>query len=313
MEIVKSKIGDFIFKQIGEVIKGLNVNNSVVKKLMIHMGAMLKLKIFNSTIFELSLYDSNEEKSIIDIVKTEIFNLNFQGVFNKGIITLRELNILKAGLVSIKSSNLGKADFIYCNFSKASLEFENSKITEAFFSETEFPKKVLVDGIINYGQAQLTFGQLATAFQKQGDSIRALEYYSRELEAHYKKIKWLSNDFFQKFNLWLNAISNNFGRNWIRGVIFSFVIGLLFFSLLLISTDSYVLGLPTFKMNMLPAYLKFMNPLRFFELETIFNNTPEEGRINLDSISYLADFVGRIFITYGYYQTIQAFRRFGRK
>ena len=56
-----------------------------------------------------------------------------------------------------------------------------------------------------------------------------------------------------------------------------------------------------------------MNPLRFFELETIFNNTSKEGNIKLNGYSYLADFGGRVFVAYGYYQTIQAFRRFGRK
>ena len=68
-------------------------------------------------------------------------NLKFEGIFNNGLITLRELNISKKGLVSFKSSNLGKADFIYCNFAKANLEFEKSKIIEAFFSEIEFHKK----------------------------------------------------------------------------------------------------------------------------------------------------------------------------
>jgi hypothetical protein len=215
--------------------------------------------------------------------------------------------------ISFKSSNLGKTDFIYCDFSKALLEFENCKITEAFFSETEFPKKVIVNGRRNYGQAQLIFGQLATAFQKQGDNIRALEYGSRELEAHYKTLKWLSPNFFQKLNLWLNDISNNFGRNWIRGGVFSFCVGFLFFCLLLIATDKYSWGLPSFNFDLLPAYLKFMNPLRFFELEQLFKNTPMEEAIKLNGLSYLADFGGRIFVAYGYYQTIQAFRRFGRK
>ena len=56
-----------------------------------------------------------------------------------------------------------------------------------------------------------------------------------------------------------------------------------------------------------------MNPLRFFELEALFNNTSQEGIIKLNGLSYLSDFGGRIFLAYGYYQTIQAFRRFGRK
>jgi uncharacterized protein YjbI with pentapeptide repeats len=313
MIIDNCRIGNVKFQNTTEAIKGLNVINSVIQEIEFPVSALLKFSIVQGKINTLRLYGANEETSIMNIEKTTILNLKFEGIFNNGQITLRELNIPENGIISFKSSNLGKADFIYCNFAKANLEFENSKITEAFFSETEFPKKVLANGKVNYGQAQLTFGQLGTAFKKQGDNIRALEYTSRELEAHYKKIKWFSVDFFQKFNLWLNSISNNFGRNWARGICFSFAIGLLFFCLLLVSTDSYSIGLPEFKFEMLPAYLKFMNPLRFYELDALFNNTPEQGLIRLNGFSYLADFTGRIFTAYGYYQTIQAFRRFGRK
>jgi len=293
--------------------RALIISDSVIGEMKLNIGTLKKTSIKDGSINNLQLHASNEKENILNIEKATIVNLKFENVFNNGLITLRELRIPPNGLVSFKSSNLGKADFIYCNFSKAILEFENSKITEAFFSETEFPKKVLVNGKKNYGQAQLTFGQLATAFQKQGDNIRALEYNSRELEAHYRTLKWLSPNFFHKLNLWLNAISNNFGRYWMLGVLFSFGIGLLFFCFLLVSTHQYKWGVPSFDWNLLPAYLKFMNPLRFFELEALFNNTPKEGSIKLNGLSYLADFGGRIFVAYGYYQTIQAFRRFGRK
>ena len=74
-----------------------------------------------------------------------------------------------------------------------------------------------------------------------------------------------------------------------------------------------VLEHPKLDFQILTAYLKFMNPLRFFELDALFNNTPVENKLRLNTYSYLSDFIGRIFITYGYYQTIQAFRRFGRR
>lgn len=294
-------------------VRDLIISDSAIEEMEFPINSLLKTSIQGCTIGNLELFKASEQQSILNIEKATITNLKFRGVFNYGQITLRELIIPENGIISFKSSNLGKTDFIYCNFSKATLEFENSKITESFFSETEFPKKVLVNGKTNYRQAQLTFGQLSTAFQKQGDNIRALEYSSRELESHYQSIEWFSLDFFQKLNLWLNAISNEFGRNWIRGVIFSFAIGLFFFCLLLVSTDKYRFGLPHIDFNMLPAFFKFMNPLRFYELEDLFKNTPIENVVKLNGISYLADFAGRIFLAYAYYQTIQAFRRFGRK
>lgn len=56
-----------------------------------------------------------------------------------------------------------------------------------------------------------------------------------------------------------------------------------------------------------------MNPLRFFDLETLFSQNDKQAYVTLTWGSYVMDFLGRIVIAYGYYQTIQAFRRFGRK
>ena len=313
MSISNSKIDELQVQKVIGDIRSLKIAESRIGKVELPMNALFKTSFIRSSIESLILIDQNEKDSILNIEKTTIKKLQFERVINNGLISMKELNIPIDGLIAFKSSNLGKADFIYCDFSKAILDFENSKITEAFFSETEFPRTVLVDGQVNHGQAQLTFGQLATAFQKQGDNIRTLEFNSRELDAHYKTISWFSSRFFQKVSLWLNAVSNNFGRDWFRATIFSLGVGFVFFCLLLISTNMYRWGFPSFDSRMLPAYLKFMNPLRFFELEAMFNNTPAQEKIKLTELSYLADFGGRIFIAYGYYQTIQAFRRFGRK
>jgi uncharacterized protein YjbI with pentapeptide repeats len=313
IEIFNSNVTNLKISNTRGVSRRFSLFESTIAKMEANIGNLDKLSIIGGSFENLNLVENNNKESIINIEKVSIFNLKFEKLYNNGLITLRELFVPKDGVLVINSSNLGKTDFINCNFSKALLEFQNSKITECFFSETDFPKKVIVNGMENDGQAQLAFGQLSTAFQKQGDTIRALEYSSREVEAHYRKTRWFSKDFFHKLNLFLNWISNNFGRNWIRGVLFSFSIGLLMFCLLLVSTDKFKWGYPSLDFTLLPSYLKFMNPLRFFELEDLFKNSSAEGAIKLNGLSYLADFGGRILIAYGYYQTIQAFRRYGRK
>ncbi len=264
---------------------------------------------------ELRLWGTSIRKdTFFHLEKVELKKLHFDKLFNEGIITLRELKIQQGGLLAINSSNLGRTDFILCDFSKATLEFENSKIIEAFFSETDFPKTVRIANEVNHAQAQLAFGQLHTAFQKQGDTVRALEYQSREIEEHYRKLRWLISKkkpyiSFTWLNLWLNKISNNFGRNWFKGIVFSFTVGILFFYLLVLSTKEYHLGFPiTLDRNLLIALFRFMNPIRFFELDKLF-----EQSITLSVSSFIFDLAGRIFVAYGFYQTIQAFRRYGRK
>ncbi len=283
--------------------------------------------IQNSKIDRILIWGTNQVTGIFNIEKTSINNLLFEKIYNEGLITLRELDMSTDCILTIKSSNLGRTDFILCDFSKAILEFENSKMSEVFLSETDFPLKVRTNKNINWNQAQLAFGQLHTAFQKQGDTVRAIEYQAREIESHYNELKnkgrhintFLFDIRFPHItstttSLALNKLSTNFGRNWVKGVIFTIIGGVIFFYLLVVSSHEYEIGFPiTFHTYLVAAYLKFLNPLRFFDTESLFKFNSETSYLTLTWRSYLCDFLGRIFIAYGFYQTIQAFRRFGRK
>jgi hypothetical protein len=82
-----------------------------------------------------------------------------------------------------------------------------------------------------------------------------------------------------------------------------------------LTTEEFYFGFPIkIKWEYFASFLKFMNPLRYFETENLFKLTEDKKLpATLNNLSYLWDFLGRIFVTYGYYQTIQAFRKFGRK
>lgn len=312
--VERSNIDLLLIRELNDKIKKLIISKCHrIKELYLKLDQINNTDISNCTIDILQISGSNKNEDLVNVEKVSVKELVINKVYNNGLLTFRQLTIPEKGKVSIKSSNLGKTDFINCEFSKATLEFENNKIAELFFSQTDFPKKVELDNKVNESQAQLAFGQLATVFQKQGDTVRALEYQSREIEAHYNTIELFSADFFKKVNLWLNKISNNFGRYWMRGVIFSFGIGFLFFYFLLISSNKYSIGFPSFDDKLIPAYLKFMNPLRFIDTEALFKTNESDLKITLNGWSYFWDFVGRVFVAYGFFQTIQAFRRFGRK
>ncbi len=201
------------------------------------------------------------------------------------------------------------------NFSKSKFEFEKSQINEIFISETDFPEYTYTGKEINHGQGKLAFGQLQTVFQRQGDTVRSYKYLAKEVKNYYKQIDLFSNKFFTKLNLFLNYISNDFGRNWILGFAFSFGIGFIFFYFLILSTKEFSFNFPiSFKWDFTEPFLKFMNPLRHFDTEDIFKKSSNiKCYLTLSNCSYLWDFFGRIFVAYGYYQTIQAFRKFGRR
>ncbi|MEO8173256.1 MAG: hypothetical protein ABI581_09245 [Sediminibacterium sp.] len=244
----------------------------------------------------------------INTGKLILFKLKNQGLFEFSAIVVTDI-------LDIFSSDLKKMDFINCDFSTAKMSFTNSKVNEIFVAETDFPKLVYSYEKISYQQGQLFFGQLSNAVNTTGDSVKAMEYRSRELYAHYKQLVFFRKSFYffnlTKFNLWLNYISNDFGRSWGRAVLFSFGLGALFFYIMTVSTSAFKISFPiTLDWNLVPAYFRFMNPLRFFETENIYE--PLGKTVGLAPRSYVIDFFARVTIAYGFYQVIQAFRRFGK-
>lgn len=111
-----------------------------------------------------------------------------------------------------------------------------------------------------------------------------------------------------KILLFLNKNSNDFGVSWIVGVNFTILVGLITYLPILgylyqnncISFDLSINGLGNFFQN----FGEILNPLKWTNL-CLFNTEPT-GWI------YVWIFIGRIFIGYGYYQTIQAFRKYGK-
>jgi hypothetical protein len=268
---------------------------------------------------KIELHNKLPENSVFILHDCELNSLILNKVKNEGSLEFSNISMNSNSSISINESNLGSSKILNCNFSHSIFEFNNSEISEIFIADTDFSKNVYLNEKINQNQARLAFGQLQKVFEKQGDSIRHYEYQAREVEAYFnvincyqKKFPWVN---FSWVALFLNKWSNNFGRYWPRGILFSFLVGGLFFNLMVNSTSKYYF---TFDFNndmfaLIGPYMKFMNPLRHFEVETIFKVGDKIPDLGLTPMSHIFDFVGRVFVAYGYYQTIQAFRRFGRK
>ena len=109
-----------------------------------------------------------------------------------------------------------------------------------------------------------------------------------------------------KIILWLNKNSNEFDTNWVVGVNFSMLVGCLTYFTILLSINSNIVfdESPKGISNFLTSLVDVFNITKWDNLEII--------GVKLKGFSYLLLFIGRIFIGYGYYQTIQAFRKFGK-
>nr|WP_319571442.1 pentapeptide repeat-containing protein [uncultured Draconibacterium sp.] len=111
-----------------------------------------------------------------------------------------------------------------------------------------------------------------------------------------------------KLLIWFNGISNKHNTSWIRGAIFTLSVALLFSYLSVVNTESYRIGFESM------LAIDFTRCIRYFTTSLL----PTHSIDYLDSENptwgfYIFDFLGRIFISYGIYQTVQAFRKFKSK
>jgi hypothetical protein len=146
------------------------------------------------------------------------------------------------------------------------------------------------------------------------NSIDAIEFYKHEMNSYAKQleqhvfkdknIKEIQN----LFLLYLNILSNKHGTSWWRGVLFTLSIGLFFFYISILSTENYEISIKNISWvdftSCVKYFFTFMLPTH--SIDYLNNERPK-------MFFYLWDFLGRIFISYGIYQTIQAFRKYKTK
>ena len=245
-------------------------------------------------------------------------------IFKKGIDLSRALII---GNISIINFSINfrsfstfekkkKINWIEYNVNKDYLD-RNKKVIDKFIKEND--REISLEEIISYRMNEIplqnkveTFRILRKNFIDINRIDKTLEFGILEKESLKKLFeKELINgkNIFSNFLNWLiifmNKYSNFYGTSYFRGIIFTGIIGLFFFILTISNTkkfyhdewfsDTLVLE-KAFK-----YYFIFLLPTHDYEyLNELIPNT----------FSYLFDFMGRIFVGYGIYQTIQAFRKF---
>lgn len=244
----------------------------------------------------------------------------------------------------------GEIDFSYANILGAvtlqdsqfrTLNMQKSTIVGQFNKEN-----VLIEEYSN----RATLVRIKNEFNKKNDKVKALEYKAKEFEKYLVEIdyplvkiisKFISN--FTKIKaknidaivsiillpllllmsllpfhyfattreytlLFFNRISNSFGISWARGVIFTMITAFAFYLLInYCGTDSqlFEFGWEGWK-NFGGVWKGFLNILNIFNL-----NNQKIG-MELNAFGETLFFLSKIFITFGVYQTIAAFRKYGK-
>jgi hypothetical protein len=247
-----------------------------------------------------------------DFIKTTVFstatfkeNVLFTYTLIEKLLILRGTNFEK-GLdlsLAIISGDLGLFDLALKDY-----ESENN------LTEQEYETAVSVVGTIPTKNKRETFRILKKYHLDQKNPVEYQDYALQESVVHRKEVfeklktkdKWFSS-LYDYILLSLNRVSNRHVTSYWRGILFTAIVGVIFFYIALVSTKSYSISFNPSNWS----WDSFQESIKYFfiSLSPVHKHTYMD-ELNPETMFYVADFAGRIFVSYGIYQTIQAFRKF---
>lgn len=159
-----------------------------------------------------------------------------------------------------------------------------------------------------------SFRCIKNSFRKEGNNIEALAFQKLEMKFYEYELKEKKAEkdkgilktisiYTDIIILKCNKYSNNYGTSWFRGFMFTIILSIAFYLVFLCFFWDQLF----FKWEHTGQWIKHW--LEFLNI-TKLNTKPFGCKEN--SWSYVILFIAKIFIGYGYYQTAQAFRKFGK-
>ena len=201
-------------------------------------------------------------------------------------------------------------------YKEANIESDKAqhKISYQEAYEIVYERTVSINGEIPLENQRETHRILKNQLISQKNVIDAIPYKVKESKAlltesfqMLRRGHTVTRPLSNIFVLSLNAISNWFGSSYIMGALFTILIAALCFNLSLYCTEH---ATDAFNLSSIGEgiknYLIFINPTHKFDY---LGDHVISGAYTKSGF-YIYDFLGRIFVGYGIYQTIQAFRKY---
>lgn len=260
---------------------------------------------FNRINTKYSVFDNDIEFSDSDFKGIALFE-NTSNLQNS---SLKFFNVNFEKKVSFESSNLFSVKFESVFF-KEIVSFQTMECEYIDLNKTHFDKVGYFNDLTIKSPEKCTIATLRTIknqLNKTENKIDYLKFSVFEFNNLKSNKKTTKSDYTL---LWLNEYSNNFGTSWIRGVCFTLIFSVFFFIILLI-VNSYLDSNYPLCLNLNNEAEKFSFTLNYF-LKFVFNFGLNDKEIQSNGWLYLIFIFAKIFIGYGIYQTIQAFRKYGK-
>ncbi|MBP7556116.1 MAG: hypothetical protein KA821_07635 [Chitinophagaceae bacterium] len=209
-------------------------------------------------------------------------------------------------LLVIKNSLIGKAQIDNCDFSSFNrIIIASSNIIDII------PVNIMWCSTLNLQSSNIdavkeNYRQLKLVASKNGDLEKKLAFEKQEMRLFLDIIKRKKGHFGDKFILFTNFYSNNFGLSWLRAFYWLFGSTIIWYTTIKYLSDQtkFDKGLI---LDEIGKFLLFLNPIHYFE--RIFGYDPisqgSNGTMFFDAVS-------RIFGAYFIYQFVSAFRKYSK-
>lgn len=260
------------------------------------------------TVFSASIFYQNVLFTYALIEKLVIFRGT---LFNKGLDLSTSIGQGAINSFGIKLKNFKTLDI---------------KVSDHAMSESIYDRYITKSGVITTRNKRETFRILKHNLVSQSNISESIDFKVEEKETlrqelkimqfrqetegekyyWYKKLSFDIGILLDRINLFLNRWSNNYGKSFGRALLFVLCIGWFFFYCSLIATDSYQFSIDPCKWEFqkgLEYFVQFLLPTHKFDYMAA-------DEVILTPSFYVLDFLGRLFVGYGIYQFIQAFRKY---
>lgn len=317
-----------------------NFNNNIITSLDVSFAYITQFWITDNEFGNFNISDSyindifllgDKIKNKSGITKSEIKRINSTfSVFEKDFEFKDCLFKDEILFEKTKNSDNSSVNFTNINFeSRVSFEFSKLsylKFESVYFKEivsfqmfecdkielnkTHFDKVGFFNDLIIKSPAECSLSTIRTIKNqlfKTENKIDYARFNNIEMNILIKDKSTRSRDLIL---LLLNKNSNDFGTDWAKGIGFTFKISLFFFALLLIVNNFLKSNYPL-TLNTANEFADFSFILNYF-LKFIFNLGFNDNEIQSNGWLYLIFIFAKLFIGYGIYQTIQAFRKYGK-
>lgn len=239
----------------------------------------------------------------------------------------------------ISHSSLGKTEITGCDFSGFQFQYYNSNLLGCFITGTQLPKRNMViydpvtDKVLNnesnshalFEQKTAVYNQFKKIYENQGDVVEASVFHAQAMhwqqkllwrqfrhdkEGFWKRVKLFS----ENIGFRLNWFSNNHGESWLVALVFTIGVGLVFFIASIWGLTHWGDGKTLWdNIHKLPGFMLPTHSYDYLSKDIIETTKATYPHLKVNLWHTLWDFMGRIFVGYGIFQFISAFRRHGKK